>query len=117
VIARWSFVVLALVPACTTSETGDIDVLPSALPSKKPPPPPPPPPPACGGMMKCPTARPFCSVSMNQCVECLPDAGCMDPMHPFCDTLAGKCVECATNADCMGGMQCSPDGTCQMPPM
>ena len=106
-----------LAAGCTTSETGQIELLGSAAPPAKTPPPKPPMPPACMAGMKCPMPTPYCDTASGTCVECLADAGCTDPMRTVCVVEMGKCVECATDGDCMPGFTCSPDGTCAKPPM
>lgn len=99
-----------LASACTTSETGFIDL---SVASVAPPPKAPKPPPACTADSECTDPkRPRCD-GRGSCVACLVDGDCRDPAKPICFTEGQEtastvpaapprytCVECSTDADC-----------------
>jgi hypothetical protein len=76
--------------ACTTRETGSIDLLPSPSGSAKPGKPPP-----CSTDLDCPgdPKHRLCRVDDGACVECLVSADCADRPEPVCDAK-GNCVPC-----------------------
>jgi hypothetical protein len=118
---------LALVAcaACTSSDTGSIDLYGPAYVTTtgpgKPPPPPKPTPcardadcpkgePLCGSLAVCvqcftstdckDAKRPACLSQTGACVECDLVTACSDPGKPLCDLASGSCLECVSNADC-----------------
>lgn len=84
--------------ACTTSETGFLDLqaasvspLASAGAPK---------PARCAADVDCPRAAPRCAPD-GACVACLLDADCADPQKPYC-SASGDCVECTLDVECGG---------------
>jgi hypothetical protein len=105
-------------PACTTNETGSIDLAGSAMPPPMPPMKPPPMPPdpkkmGCATDMDCQGPKSRCDIAAAQCVECSSELDCTDPMRPFCEQDAAKCVECTNDSVCGPGGKCGPDSTCK----
>ena len=104
--------------ACTTQNTGSIDLYYSAVPSAEPPPKPKPKPPPCphesDGCTACTkddecedSAKPRCDVGGGICVECLIDKDCKDVVgRPRCDAPTARCVECLVDGDCSDGQHC-----------
>lgn len=68
--------------ACTTSDTGSIDLAPRSVPR-------------CAGV-QCATGL-RCNPANGRCVACLADADCT-ASRPHCQTFT--CVECTTDAEC-----------------
>ncbi|HVW30493.1 MAG TPA: hypothetical protein VHC69_34285 [Polyangiaceae bacterium] len=95
---------LVLTGACTTSETGVIDLAVASAP-KPPAPPtmmmmPKPDTMPCMHDMDCMKATPRCDPTLGLCVECAMDADCADPHRPVCDLRTEKCVACTADAGC-----------------
>jgi hypothetical protein len=108
--------------ACTTGDTGSIDLAASAAPPPAPPKKaamPPPPKKTCATDMDCMGPKSHCDPARTVCVECASALDCTDPMRPACESDAGKCVECLMDADCTRDPMrttCGPDSTCKPAP-
>jgi hypothetical protein len=120
-LALWAALAV-LAAACTTNETGSIQLAASAGPKPpKPPKPPMPPMPEmpCSADMECPKPMSHCKLSAGVCVECLKDPDCPDPRKPHCEVDGGMCVECPSrspDSGCPKDDKCGPDPMCRPMP-
>jgi len=115
-------VLAGLTQACTSGDTGSIDLAPRAAAR-------------CAGVQcaaglrcnpgngrcvaclanaDCPAARPICQAF--GCVECTTDAECAAPL-PVCSATLGACAECEEDADCRVAHVCEvTEGECEDAP-
>jgi hypothetical protein len=93
---------LSIALACTSRETGVLDLSPTGSASPPGDAAAPGEPIPCTDDGTCSKPEPYCNQDLLVCVECLGDPNCSDGKKPRCLADESRCVECLESLDCTG---------------